>query len=169
MPAAVVNASPLIFLSKLEQLEALRVFRPVFTTRVVLAEVEAGLGTGHRDALAVQRAVKEGRILVRRAAPLSLPALNLDPGELSVLALASRSTGAIAVVDDLPAIKAARHLGLTVRSTPYVLLENVAKGRLGSAEFRTLMEALVRLDYRLSPTLYMALLEESELLRREKG
>ena len=168
MPAAVVNASLLIFLSKLEQLDALQVFSPVLTTSVVLEEVEAGLETGYRDALGVQRAVREGRIAVRQAPALRIPAINLDPGELSVVALANAIKGAVAVVDDLPAIRVARQLGVTVRSTPFVLLENVARGRIAPLEFRELLARLVQFDYHMKPSLYAALVGDAEAMGHRK-
>lgn len=161
MPAAVVNASPLIFLAKLGRLGALELFDPVVTTPQTLREVTAGLGLGYGDALAVQAAVDAHRISVRRAPRLRPAPLGLDPGELSVIALAYRLPGATAVLDDLAAIKAARNLGIRARSTAFLLLDNVAARRLAVDEFRDLLDGLLREGYFLAPKLYLRLVEDS--------
>ena len=161
MAAAVVNASPLIFLAKLEQLAALSIFEPVFTTPQVVAEIELGLEQGYREALAVRRFIDEGAIAVRRAPSLSLPPPRLDPGELSVISLARRTAGATVVIDDLPAIRAAKHLGLRVRSTPFVLLDNLSSGRLGADRFEGLLHELLALEYHISPALFLFLVESA--------
>lgn len=160
--AAVVNTSPLIFLAKLGRLEALSIFKPVLTTPEALSEVLAGLPEGFRDALAVQAAVDQGAIEVRKAPPLSVPPLDLGRGEVSVLGLARRVSGVTVVVDDLPAIKAAKGLGLRVRSTPFVLLDNVDGGGIGVEEFRGLVDQLVGLGYHISPQLYLRLRDEGK-------
>lgn len=166
MPPAVVNASPLIFLAKLERLDALEVFKPVYTTPPVLAEVDVGLQQGYREALSVQRAIDDGAISVRRAPPLTLPPPRLDAGELSVLSLARAIAGSTAVVDDLAAIRAAKHLGLRVRSTPFVLLDNVVSGRLPPPEFRSLLDALLGMEYYISPALFLTLVDAAGRLAR---
>lgn len=159
---AVVNASPLIFLAKLERLGALQVFDRLLTTPIVLAEVEIGLEQGYQEALGVRRLIDEGAITVQRAPELALPLPRLDPGELSVLSLAGKTAGATAVIDDLAAIRAAKHLGLRARSTPFVLLDNLVSGRLDSDEFRRLLKRLVELDYYLSADLALFLVDSAK-------
>lgn len=161
MPAGVVDASALIFLAKLQRLDALKVFSPVLSTREALDEVVAGLATGHRDALAVQAAVDGRRIAIRPAPPLATALAHLGRGERSVLALARRLAGSTAILDDLGAIRAAHNLGVRVRSTPFLLLDNAAAGRLSALEFRAALDSLLGEGYFLSPRLYVRLLEES--------
>jgi predicted nucleic acid-binding protein len=161
-PAAVVNASPLIFLAKLGKLEALGLFEPVFTTPQVMAEVTVGLERGFREALSVRRLVAENTIEIREAPSLKLPPPRLDPGELSVIALASQVKGAIAVIDDLAAIRAAKHFGVRVRSTPFVLLDNVVARRIEFDEFRALLDRLLALEYHLSTALFLELVALGE-------
>jgi len=155
--AAVVNTSPLIFLGKLARLEALEVFDRVYTTPEALREVMAGAPEGHGEALAVQAAVERGAITIRRAPAQASPPPGLGPGELSVLALARRVDDATVVVDDLAAIKAARGVGLRVRSTPFILLDNIEAGRMDPEEFGEVLDSLLRAGYFMGPRLYMAL------------
>jgi predicted nucleic acid-binding protein len=166
MAAAVVNASPLIFMAKLGTLDALGIFRPILTTPQVLAEVEAGMGKGYREALAVRRLIDARTIEVREPPPLRLPPPVLGPGELSVIALAGAVSGATAVIDDGDAIRAAKHLGLPIRSTPFVLLDNVALGRIELGQFRALLDKLLALDYHISTALFLDLVAMGEKAAR---
>jgi predicted nucleic acid-binding protein len=159
--AAVVDSSALIFLAKLHRLDVLGVFAPVLSTREVIDEVEAGMASGHRDALSVQSALDKRHILVRRtpSAPASLA--HLGQGERSVLALARRVPNSTAVIDDLGAIKAAHSIGVQARSTPFVLLDNVSAGRIARSDYQRLLDELLGAGYFLAPRLYVRLLEEA--------
>ena len=161
---AVVNTSPLIFLAKLGRLEALRIFEPVLTTPEALAEVMAGLEEGFRDAHAVQDAVDRGAIETRRAPRTATATIDLGPGEDPVLSLARGVRGVTVVVDDLPAIKAARGMGMRVRSTPFVLLDNVEAGRLEIGTFEELLQTLLGFGYHMGGNLYLRLLEQGRRL-----
>lgn len=159
MTGAAVNTSPLIFLARLGRLEALRVLKPVRTTDEVLREVKAGAAKGFPDWVPVDRAVKDGSLEVRRADLRPIEGFNLDPGELSVLRLATEEGLSTVVVDDLAAIRAAGHLGLSPQSTPFVLLENVSAGRLTAPEFRAALQRLLAEGYHMGAPLYGFLVE----------
>lgn len=161
MPAAVVDSSALIFLAKLQRLDALGMFAPVLSTREVVAEVEAGMESGHRDALSVKAALERRQIRVRRTPSVPNSLAHLGQGERSVLALALRLPNSTAVIDDLGAIRAAHSVGVPVCSTPFLLLDNVSAGRIPRAEFQGLMDELLRAGYFLSPRLYVRLLAEA--------
>jgi predicted nucleic acid-binding protein len=161
VPAAVVNALPLVFLARLGQLEALDAFRPVVTTQVVLREVESGMALGRSEILAVRGLINAGRLKASRVEPEPIAGLALDPGELTVIRLCTRTAGAVAVVDDLAAIKAARHLGIPVRSTPFVLLSSVEEGRITAEQYEGLLDRLLREGYFLAPRIRAQLLEDA--------
>ncbi len=162
MPGAVVNASPLVFLAKLDLLLALGLFSPVLTTQTVVKEVEEGLPRGHPEILAVRREIDAGRLKVRKISTSPIPGLDLDPGELTVIRLASRTAGTVAIVDDLAAIRAARRNGIQVLSTPFLLLEGVGRGLMEARAFRIALDQLLAEGYHLSPRLYVQLLEKAE-------
>ena len=164
MKGAAVNTSPLIFLARLGRLEALSLFRPLLTTDEVIREVKAGAAKGFPDWVPISRAVDDGLLAVKRADLRPIEGFNLDPGELSVLRLASKQRLPTVVVDDLAAIRAARHLGLSPQSTPFVLLENLATGRLSEAQFRADLRSLLAEGYHLSAPLYAFLLEAVDRL-----
>ena len=162
MPGAAVNTSPLIFLARLGRLEALRRHRPLATTSAVIAEVEAGTTKGAHEIVPVRRFIERGHLDVRKADLRDVEGFDLDPGELSVLRLAESESLDVVILDDLAAIRAARHLGLTPRSTPFVLLEAAARGEGG--QFRGDLERLLREGYHIGAPLYHFLLDAAEKL-----
>ena len=166
MRGAVVNASPLVFLAKLDRLGALGIFSPVLTTEAVIREVEDGLPRGHPEILAVRREVDAGRLKIRKVSESRIPGLDLGAGELTVLRMASRAAGWVAIVDDLSAIRAAKRSGIDVLSTPFLLLENVGRGRMEPVAFRPALDQLMAEGYHLSPRLYVRLLEQAAVAGR---
>jgi predicted nucleic acid-binding protein len=154
----------LIFLARLGRLEALAIFRPLLTTDEVIREVKAGASRGFPEGVPVSRAVDQGLLEVQRADLRPLEGFILDPGELSVLRLAAKEHLPTVVVDDRAAIRAARHLGLSVQSTAFVLLENVAAGNLSAPDFKTDLQRLLAEGYHLSAPLYAFLVETVERL-----
>jgi predicted nucleic acid-binding protein len=164
MPGAAVNTSPLIFLARLGRLEALRRYDPLLTTDAVVSEVEAGTKKGLHEIVPVARFVERGDLEVRKADVRVVEGFDLDPGELSVLRLAESEGLEVVIVDDLAAIRAARHLGLRPQSTPFVLLEAAARGEGGP--FRAELDRLVREGYHLGGPLYAFLVEAAEKLGR---
>lgn len=154
MAGAAVNASPLIFLARLGRLEVLRAYKPLLTTDAVLREVKAGGPHGHGEAVPVSRLVKAGHLKVRRADLRAVEGFELDPGELSVLRAAEKAKVATVIVDDLAAIRAARHLGLEPRSTAFVLFDAATRRHMTRAEFLLDLDRLLRAGYYLGAPLY---------------
>lgn len=158
---AVINTSPLIFLAQIDRLEVLRMFNPVLTSAVVMAEVEAGLSKGYQDTLKVRKMVEEGKLRVTRStAKKSIQGLH--PGEASVIALAKKENADIIIVDDRAAIKVAKYLGLNVASTPYLLLKALKEKRISKTEFKASMTKLISVGYFISPDLYLRIMKIAE-------
>jgi len=165
VPGAAVNTSPLIFLARLGRLDVLRAYKPLVTTTAVIREVGAGSTRGHLEGVPVDRFVQAGHLKVRRADLRPLEGFELDPGELSVLRVAEKEGLATVVVDDLAAIRAARHLGLSPRSTPFVLLDAASAGRVQPKDFHRDLERLLREGYHLGAPLYQFLREAADRLQ----
>ena len=120
-PRRVVNASPLILLSKVDQLDLLQVDADeVIVPDRVIDEIRA---YGATD-LTVQMIQKATWLHVVPTPTISATktSWNLGDGETSVLAVALGDPGAEVVLDDLPARRRAARLGLTVRGTVGIVM-----------------------------------------------
>lgn len=144
---AVVNASPLIYLSKGGYLELLReVARNVIVPEAVASEIQA---RGEGDA--TTRALEGAEWITIEASQEIPPKIwkwGLGRGESAVLALAMRMRDAVAVIDDLAARRCASSLNIPVRGTVGIVLYVKKCGRLSKA--RPVLEDLIQKGMYLS-------------------
>ena len=167
---AAINASPMIFLARLDMLHLLNViYEEVYSTPEVLAEVLGGIKAGYENAISVKKFVDEGKIheLKTKAHLERYEALlGLHKGEISVLLAARELKIDYVIVDDKRAIKAAKYFGLKPISTPFVLLEALKRKKLNFSRFKECMGKLIDFGYYVSPKLYMRIVERAEELAR---
>ena len=144
---AVINASPLIFLTRGRHLDLL----PHFADRLVVPEPVAHeiRVKGPQDITV--RALETVPWIEVSPAP-RVPAIILEwglgPGESSVLAFAQQHAGVEAIIDDLAARKCAAGLGIPVRGTLGIVLTAKKRGLIPSA--RVVMEDLIQAGLYLS-------------------
>jgi predicted nucleic acid-binding protein len=153
----VVNASPLIFLARIDRLSLLPelaagVVVPTAVVREVLAGKEAHpelAALGETDWLHVE---PDGPL------PEEIAAWDLGAGEAQVLALAHRQPSYEAVLDDQQARRCAREAGIPVVGTLGIVLRAKQRGKITAA--RPLIEQLLREGLYLSHQLVRAGLAE---------
>jgi predicted nucleic acid-binding protein len=160
---AAVNASPLIFLSKLGMLDCLRLYERIYTTQIVIDEIKRGMDRGYQESLSVQKLVNEGFIIIGSTSKPK-EGFGLDPGELSVIEMAKYKKIKEILLDDRSANKVAKYFGLKVVSTPFLLLKNLKLGIIELDEFKDAMERLIGFGYFISPNLYIDILKTAESL-----
>ena len=123
---AIINASPLIFLSRSQHLDLLQGFADeVWVPEPVATEI---LQRSQHDITA--RAIKQTEWLITKSVshiPTIVIEWRLGTGESSVLALAAEHPGIEAIIDDLAGRKCAASLNIPVRGTLGIVL--VAKKR----------------------------------------
>ncbi len=128
---AIINASPLIFLSRSGYLELLQAFSPeVWVPDAVAGEI---LRRGREDISA--RAISETSWLSVRPAieiPPQVVTWNLGPGESAVIALA-REYHLEAIIDDLAGRRCASSLGIPLRGTLGLVLAAKQRGLIAQA------------------------------------
>ena len=137
----VVNASPLIFLSRGGHLPLLRsVATQVWVPRAVAEEVWV---RGADDVTAGQMNAYPW-LVIRETAEISLTIMQwgLGSGESAVLAEALGLPGCRAVIDDLTGRKCAASLGIPVIGTLGIVLRARRQGKIPAA--RTVVEDLLR-------------------------
>ena len=150
---AAVDASPLIYLTKIGRLDVLDGYDEILVPPEVLSEIERGLERVHSEALEVRRLVEKGRLRVRKAGRPRAE-WNLDPGEAAVLTLARQARVDEVIMDDRAAIGVAKYLGLRPVSVPFLLLRERRAGRLSQNEFEAALRRLLGTGYYLSPELH---------------
>lgn len=137
--SAVVNASPLVFLSKAGLLH----FLPLAGSQVVVpAAVAKEIRQRGASDPTVQALEQTGwlEIVETPPAPALILAWDLGPGEESVLAYAYAEPGTIAIMDDLAARRCAEALKIPVNGTLGLTLIAKKRGLIPAA--RPVLDAL---------------------------
>ncbi len=165
---AVINASPLIYLSKLGIIEILpQLFTRIITTRTVKQEV---LQEKTAPELVILSEVFSSWLEVKRADEKivkKLTELQIHKGEAEVIAigreLLAKEKSTVVIIDDLLAREIATSLGLTVTGTIGVLLKATKEKVIARKECQTLLEQLITTTtFRLSARVYAKILKEIE-------
>ena len=172
--ALVLNATPLIYLSRAGGLEILKSLNTrIYTPKAVYDEVVVrGRQLGKPGADLVDEYVREGVITVRspklrfRAfsqASGSAPESDwpVDKGEAEVLALAQELNGT-AIIDEHVGRNLARLRGIEVHGTVYLLMLAHNNGALTKSEILTMFKRIVAEGWRISVEDYTAIMEELE-------
>ena len=150
---AVVNASPIILLSRVESLGLLRaVARAVYVPTAVAGEVNA---KGGDDSVA--RALAEAswvQQVVADDVPAPVAAWNLGAGESAVLAVACSMPGSHAILDDREARRCAAAFRVSAFGTIGVVLRAKRLGAL--PEVRPILDRLVASGMFTTPELLRA-------------
>ncbi|CAN5456861.1 DUF3368 domain-containing protein [soil metagenome] len=125
---AISNATPLIYLGKLGQLDLLfKLFEAIFIPTEVYKEVVTnGLRLGVPEAELVRYLVHRGNIqVVQPILPTLLPAWAqpVDAGEIEVILLAQQHSADWVLIDNQHARQAARKVGLSLKGTVGLLLD----------------------------------------------
>jgi predicted nucleic acid-binding protein len=138
---AVVNASPLIFLSRAGLLDLLQLLSSeIVVPEIVSAEIEI---RGKSDPTAQALASIAWLVVTRtQPVPTQIQSWGLGPGESSVLAWAHAHPGSEAIIDDLAARRCAAAFNIPVRGTLGLALIAKQRGRIPSA--RDVLEQLRR-------------------------
>lgn len=144
---AIINASPLIFLSRGGQLGLLRHFADkILVPKPVIQEIRAK-GPGDITAIAVKGASWLEQVATP-AIPAIISAWGLGPGESSVLAIAVVNPRMEAIIDDLAGRRCAAFFNIPVRGTLGIVLAAKQRGHIAAA--RPVMEDLIKSGLYLS-------------------
>jgi predicted nucleic acid-binding protein len=144
---AVINASPLIFLSRSRHLDLLQVFaKEIWVPEPVAEEIR------HRGAQDITaQAIEENAWLIPKtvpAIPTAIVEWRLGAGESGTLALAGAHPGTEAIIDDLAGRKCAASFDIPVRGTLGIVL--TAKNRGIVPKARPIVEEMMRSGLYLS-------------------
>lgn len=147
----IVNATPLIALSKINQLEILnQLFDEVIVPRSVYNEVIVkGANKVGSDNLLKANWIEVQE--VPSTTPIEPLLLGLDQGELDVIQLAILINPDWVIIDEKLGRRIAKVMGLSVKGTLGILLSGFYTGYFSKQEILDLCQKLVNNGIRLSP------------------
>lgn len=154
----IVNASPLIFLSRIDGISWLGNLcsERVEVPHAVVQEIVVGEdGAQVLAALGQERRIHQ---VDNCTVPIGILAWDLGPGETQVLAHCLAWPGALAVLDDAAARQCARSFGIPIVGTLGIVLAAKRMGWIPAA--RPVVERLLREGLYLSAALIAAALQE---------
>ena len=155
---AVVNTSPLIYLSRVGRLDILKQYTEILIPQEVMAGLDRGRERGHMEALDIRRLVERGEAEVRRTTKTKQN-WNLGPGETAAISMALKEKVDEVVIDDRAAIAVARYVGLRPISVPFLLLRERRSRKRTQDAFEETLRRLLTAGYYLSANLHHRLVE----------
>lgn len=167
---ATINASPLIFLAKIDKINLLGMILTDFrVTDIVWEEtVKKGLEHQHVEAEFIQRIVGNRVVEAEKEkAEKMAEKFGVHIGEASTILLAKKLHFEHVLVDDKVAIKVTKIMGLKLLSTPFILLEALKKHHLTYSQFVSCFEKLTAYGYYISPVLSREILKKAEEMKTE--
>ncbi len=164
MKIAVSNASPLILLCKISELELLfSLFDQIYIPKAVYEEVfQSGMREGHLDANVIEEYVKNGKITVKEVKndpKIQLKTKNIHSGEIEAIKLALSLPGNIIILDDEEARMIARNMKLKVKGTIGIVIEWKRKDIIDFKKAIALLKQLNQIMY-LSADVYEFAMEK---------
>ena len=153
-----MNASPLIFLTRVGLLDVLR--EPadeVFVPDIVVGEIDR---RGPSDpAAAAIRSAPWLRVSASPAVSLEMAAWNLGAGETAVIGMALAYPGSLVVIDDLAARRTARSLGIPLLGTLALVVAAKSIGMI--PEVRPILDTLRQTGMYVSDRLARQVLDQA--------
>ena len=163
MDKVVCNASPLIYLAKADAITILKavVGEVVIPSAVYDEVVVKGKDLGQVDAFRVDRAVKQGWIVVQKVAEMYAVEIPLHPGEAEVISLAKQIGVSTVLMDDLKARTACELAGLKPIGTVGILLMALKKKYFDFDGFLKTLQDIVRSGLYLKEDVYLTAVREA--------
>lgn len=148
MEKAVCNASPLIFLAKIQNLEFLGTYE-LFIPSQVEKEILRGLKSKKKDATQIIEYLKSNDIKPVNIKPLKDLPQFLGPGEKAVISLAVREDIKRVFIDEAKARIVARFKGLNPKGTLGIIWDAYKSGKIDRETTELLALDLVQKGYRI--------------------
>ena len=151
----ICNASPLIFLSKINQLSLLK---NLFGSIIISEEIKEEVLEGNRlGASSIQNAINQGWIkIIKGKTNIDI---GIKGGESSVINLAMERKDTL-IIDDSSAIKAAKAFNVDIIRTTTVIFIGVEKNIITKKQAISLIKNLIEAGYYISPKYYAAIFDK---------
>jgi predicted nucleic acid-binding protein len=164
----VFDATPLIYLAKVDRLELVQHLeeRCVIPELVHDEVVETGLEEGYPDARRIERSIDNDQFDIVSVTTTSLRSRlqtndNLSSADAAVLAHADRCDG-IAVMDETYGRDVAATEGITTRGTAYIVLKTAKQGAIDAEKARSVIDAMIDEGWYCAPDVYTKIVRKLE-------
>jgi len=161
----VFDATPLIYLAKVEKLHLIRniIEERIIPYSVFEEVVVKGKAAGKEDALIVNRLIEQGVFLVREVEETDvyralMKNKNLSKADVEVLALAKVENG-IAILDEDYARIVAEFEDINYGGIIYLIFSLLEKGVITKREVREILDAIIAKGWFCSTDLYAKILK----------
>ena len=150
----VSNASPIIFLWKIKKLDSLfKLYRIIYIPKKVFEELSKQEDDYFKSYLQYFKIEKiEEKLL----------SFQLHEGESEAINLAIKEKADLMLLDDKKARNAAKSLGIKIKGTLGLLLTFLDNKLVSYDEFKTLLDELIKINFRIHIDLYSEALKEAE-------
>jgi predicted nucleic acid-binding protein len=166
MDRIVSNATPLIYLAKADQLNLLQnIVKQVFISEAVHREVVIeGRRLGEKDAFRVEKAIKQGWMIVQGIKSIYPVEIIIHPGEAEVISLAKEKGIEEVLIDDAKARAASEMAGLKPIGTLWLILKAVKDHLLTFDQFLSTLEDIVQAGFYLKEEIYLKVVRQAREL-----
>jgi len=163
MDRIVSNATPLIYLAKADQLNLLQnIVKQVFISEAVHREVVIeGRRLGEKDAFRVEKAIKQGWMIVQGIKSIYPVEIIIHPGEAEVISLAKEKGIEEVLIDDAKARAASEMGGLKPIGTLWLILKAVKDHLLTFDQFLSTLEDIVQAGFYLKEEIYLKVVRQA--------
>ncbi len=155
----VCNASPLIFLAKIDKLSLLDTYELHIPSQVE-AEILKGAKRKKQDAAKIEDYLHAGNIMPDKVSLMRDLPHSLGSGERAVISLAVKEKINRVLIDEVKARTVARFHGLAPKGTLGVLWEAYKAGLIGRDALELLMFDLIQNGYRIKEDIIIEFLKK---------
>ena len=158
----VSNASPLIFLAKIERLDLLNNYE-IIIPKQVEEEIDKGTETGKEDVQKIKALIGKNIIKVEETEiNKEIESQSLGKGEKAAISLAISKKIDVVLLDERKARRLAKFHDLKPKGTIGVLIEAYKSKKINKKELAGLTEKLIEEGYRINESLIIKLLNGIE-------
>ncbi len=156
----VSNASPLIFLAKIEKIELLEKYE-IKIPKQVYEEINKGAKIGKEDVQKIESLIN-GKIIKVEETIINteIEKQNIGKGEKAVISLAIKDKTNIVLLDERKARRIAKFYKLKPKGTIGILISAWKTAQISKKELKELIQKLVKEGYRINETLLLEILNK---------
>ncbi|MBI2545692.1 DUF3368 domain-containing protein [Candidatus Woesearchaeota archaeon] len=153
------NASPLIFLGKINKLDVIEDYE-VIMPKQVYEEIMKGAESGREDVHKIQELINKGIIKVEEIPVIKeLKSQNIGNGEKAAISLAIDKKISLIFLNERKARRLAKFYKLRPRGTIGILCEAYKNNKINKKELKDLIQRLIKEGYRIREELIMEILK----------